>query len=237
MKKYLIGICALNEGEKIRRVIQKFADYETYDVVIIDDASSDGSLMGAENGRPLKVLRNETRQGAGYGVRRIFRHAREHGYEAVLFVSGNDKDDPRDIAKLTVAIEEGCDFVQGSRYLPGGNYGQMPLYRRVATQFVHPLVFSLFTGRRITDSTNGFRAVRMKLLEDPRIDLEQGWLNEYELEPYLYFKALRLGYKVKEVPVSKIYPPRVEGYTKMKPFSGWWSILRPVFYLGFGIKK
>ncbi len=113
----------------------------------------------------------------------------------------------------------------------------MPFYRRIATQFVHPFLFSLFTGRRITDSTNGFRAVRITLLDDKRINLYQDWLNEYELEPYLFFKALRLGYKVKEVPVSKIYPPKIEGYTKMKPFSGWWSIMRPVLFLGLGIKK
>jgi len=236
-KKYLIGICALNEGEKIRRVIAKFNDYEKYDLVIVDDASTDGALDGAEAGRPLKVLRNDVQKGAGYGVRRIFEHARQNGYLAVLFVSGNDKDDPGDISKLIASLEEGCELVQGSRYLPGGNYGQMPFYRRIATQFVHPFFFSLFTGRRVTDSTNGFRAVSLSLLADPKIDLSQAWLNEYELEPYLYFKALRLGYKVKEVPVSKIYPPKAEGYTKMKPFSGWWSILRPVFYLGLGIKK
>ena len=49
----------------------------------------------------------------------------------------------------------------------------------------------------------------------------------YELEPYLFFKMIRLGYKVTEVPVTKIYPPHELGYTKMKPITGWWSILRP----------
>ncbi len=237
MKKYLIGICAFNEGQKIRRVMQKFCDDTLYDLLIIDDASTDGALQNLPQGRCITVITNPTQKGAGFGVRKIFEYARQRGYEAVFFVSGNDKDDPADISKLKNAIEKGSDLVQGSRYLPGGGYGQMPFYRRIATQYVHPFFFSLFSGKRITDSTNGFRAVRLSLLNDKRINLDQEWLNEYELEPYLFYKAIRLGYKVTEVAVTKIYPPKTEGYTKMKPFSGWWSILRPLFYLGFGIKK
>ena len=76
-----------------------------------------------------------------------------------------------------------------------------------------------------------------RLLEDPRIALDQSWLDEYELEPYLLFKAIRLGYGFAEVPVTKIYPPRKQGQTKMKPITGWWSILRPLIYLGLGLKE
>ncbi|MCB9771250.1 MAG: glycosyltransferase family 2 protein [Candidatus Omnitrophica bacterium] len=237
MKKYLVGICAYNEGDKIRRVMQKFCDDTVYDLVIVDDASTDGALQNIPADRPITIIRNEIQKGAGYGVRKIFEYARAKGYDALFFVSGNDKDDPADIVKLKDAIERGYDLVQGSRYLPGGQHGHMPLYRRVATQFMHPLLFSFFSGKKITDSTNGFRAVRLSLLDDTRINLNQDWLNEYELEPYLFFKAIRLGFKVTEVPVTKIYPLKIEGYTKMKPFSGWWSILRPLFYLGFGFKK
>ena len=128
-------------------------------------------------------------------------------------------------------------MIQGSRYLPGGVFGRMPFYRKIATRFLHPLLFSLISGMRVTDSTNGFRAMRISMRDDERLDLDQPWLDKYELEPYLFYKAIKLGYKVKEVPVSKIYPPKKEGYTKMKPFSGWWSILRPLVYLGLGIKK
>ena len=75
------------------------------------------------------------------------------------------------------------------------------------------------------------------MLEDERIDLEQTWLDGYELEPYLYLRAARLGYRIHEVPVTKVYPPKSLGQTKMKPISGWWSILRPLVYVGLGIKK
>ena len=102
---------------------------------------------------------------------------------------------------------------------------------------VHPWIFSLITGRWITDSTNGFRAVRTSVFNDQRINLNQPWLDQYELEPYLVYKAIALGYKFTEVPVSKIYPPRRFGYTKMRPLTGWWSILRPLVFLGLGLKK
>ena len=54
--------------------------------------------------------------------------------------------------------------MQGSRYLPGGDFGNMPLYRQIATRWVHPLLFSLVVRRRYTDTTNGFRAIRLSML-------------------------------------------------------------------------
>ena len=56
-------------------------------------------------------------------------------------------------------------------------------------------------------------------------------------QPYVFYKAIKLGYKVCEVPVTNIYPPKHLGYTKMKPITGWWSILRPLLYLALKIKK
>jgi hypothetical protein len=75
------------------------------------------------------------------------------------------------------------------------------------------------------------------VLTDPRIDLKQGWLDEYELEPYLYLRTIQCGYRTFEVPVTKVYPPKKLGQTKMKPITGWWSILRPLVYVGLGIRK
>lgn len=237
MKKYLVGICSFNEGEKIKRVIQKFNGYNWYDVLIIDDGSTDGSIGQIAADPSIVIIRNAQTKGAGYGTRQIIEYAQTKDYEVVIFVSGNDKDSALDTHKFKEAIEEGYDFVQGSRFLPGGQYGRMPIYRIIATRFVHPLFFSVITGKKITDSTNGFRAVRLDMIKDARINLNQDWLDKYELEPYLFYKAIFCGFKVKEVPVIKIYPPKKEGYTKMKPFSGWWSMLRPLIYLGLGIKK
>src|SRR5581483_8308545 len=108
---------------------------------------------------------------------------------------------PEEIPALLDPIADGrADFVQGSRFLKrDASFGEMPLYRRLATR-VHPLLFSLVARRWVTESTNGFRAIRSTVLADPRLDLSATWLDEYELEPYLYLRAIRLGYRTAEVP-------------------------------------
>jgi len=237
MKDFLVGISVFNEGPKIRRVVEKFNQYDLYDVLIVDDGSSDRAVSELAQHFPVEVLRNEQRRGAGYTTRQTIRHAQTKGYPYIIFVSGNDKDDPADVKKMVAALNEEFDLVQGSRFLPGGRFGSMPFYRQVATRYIHPFLFSCLVGRRFTDSTNGFRGMRTRLAQDPRMDIDQPWLDEYELEPYLFYYAVKLGYRVTEVPVTKIYPPKAEGYTKMKPWTGWWSILRPLVYLGLGIRQ
>ncbi len=112
----------------------------------------------------------------------------------------------------------------------------MPFYRKIATR-LHPMMLSAITKTKVTDSTNGFRAFKLSIFDDKNIDIDQRWLDSYELEPYLLYKVIKLGYKFSEAPVTKIYPSQKLGYTKMKPIVGWWSILRPLFFLWLGIKK
>ncbi len=234
--KILACAFAFNEGEKIRRVLARHPAVREYDLMVVDDGSTDGSLAQVPEG--IRVLRNPHNRGIGAAMKQAFEYALEQNYDVLVIQAGNDKDDPLEIPRLLAPIlEDRADFVQGSRFLPGGGYGNTPAYRVLATRFVHPWLFSLAVRKRVTESTNGFRAFRTAILRDPRIDWRQPWLDRYELEPYLLYKAIRLGYRHMEVPVTKIYPPRQEGYTKMKPFSGWWSILRPVIFLMFGIKK
>src|SRR4029078_6746861 len=57
------------------------------------------------------------------------------------------------------------------------------------------------------------------------------------MEPYLLYQAITLGYRFKEEAVTKIYPPKAVGYTKMTPVAGWWSILRPLVLLPLGLTK
>jgi dolichol-phosphate mannosyltransferase len=202
----------------------------------MDDGSTDGSLDALAP--DLLVLRNEKNRGVGAAMKAVFDFALERGYEILVIQAGNDKDEPLEIPALVAPILEGrADFVQGSRFLAGGAFGNMPHHRVLATRAVHPLLCSLAARKWLTDSTNGFRAFRTALLRDPRIDWRQRWLDRYELEPYLLIKAIRLGYRHVEVPVTKLYPDHQFGYTKMRPLIDWWSILRPIVYLGLGLKK
>ncbi len=228
---------AFNEEKKIGKVIERFNRSDVTEILVMDDGSTDyTSYLVLEKG--VKVLSHKKRYGVGAAIRTVIDYARSNGFDILVILAGNDKDRPEEIPRLlNPIIEEGYDFVQGSRYLKGGSYGNTPFYRQIATRFIHPLLFSLVTGRWITDSTNGFRAIRLSIFDDERINIHQDWLDKYELEPYIFYKAIKLGYRVKEVPVTKIYPPKELGYTKMQPITGWWSILRPLVYLALGIKK
>ena len=86
--------------------------------------------------------------------------------------------------------------------------------------------FRLIVGYHLTDASNGFRAYKISFLKE--IDFSAEWLNRYELEPHMLIQAIKKGYKVREVPVSKYYKKEY-GYSKMKPFVDWWRICRPLF--------
>ena len=101
----------------------------------------------------------------------------------------------------------------------------------------YTLVFRLLIRRAGTDVTNGFRAYRLALLDDPRIDIDQEWLDHYELEYYIHYKAMTLGFRTSEVPVSKTYPPQRRSYSKIRPFRDWWSIIRPTVLLRLGLRR
>jgi dolichol-phosphate mannosyltransferase len=196
-------------------------------------------MIASYKNQGVMTIKHEKRSGVGAAIRTGIEYARSHGYEIIVIMAGNDKDNPQEIPQLLEPIiKEKFDVIQGSRYLGKvGSGGQMPFYRKFATR-LHPWVFSIFSGRHVTDTTNGFRAMRLSIFDDERINLKQSWLDTYELEPYSLWKAITLGYKFKEAFVTKIYPPKkLGGYTKMIPILSWWSILKPLFYLRLGIKK
>ncbi|OGX05950.1 MAG: hypothetical protein A2Z88_02645 [Omnitrophica WOR_2 bacterium GWA2_47_8] len=243
MPKILVSPLVFNEKAKVTSVLERFTKSSVYtkvDYLIVDDASTDGTTEIIESFRSkgVRTIKHSARKGVGAAIKTAIAYALSHSYDILVIMAGNDKDNPNEIPLLLAPIvEENYDFVQGSRYLTKTTeFGAMPLYRKVATR-LHPLLMSLITRQKVTDSTNGFRAFRLSLLNDKRINWQQDWLNAYELEPYLLYQTLKLKYKFKEVPVTKIYPPKKVGYTKMRPFFGWWSILKPLVYLALGIRK
>jgi len=228
---------ALNEEGKIGRVVERISRDVVDRVLVINDGSTDRTADEARSAG-ADVLSLGRVCGVGAALRAGLEAGRRDGFDLAVILAGNDKDEPREIPRLLDPIgDDGCDLVMGSRYLAGGMCGgDMPLYRRWATR-LHPWLMSRFSGHRLTESTNGFRALRLAVLDDKRINLRQPWLDGYGLEVYLLWKVLKLGYRHTEVPCTKTYPPRRMGYTKMRPVVDWWSILRPVFWLGMGLRK
>ena len=98
-------------------------------------------------------------------------------------------------------------------------------------------MFRFFFRTKITDATNGFRVFKKEILENPKLDIWQDWLLNYEFEPYLLIQTCRSSFSVSEVPVTKKYHEDMRHNTKMVPFCSWWSILRPLLFLGLNIKK
>jgi dolichol-phosphate mannosyltransferase len=186
---------------------------------------------------PIHVIHNETRRGIGYALKCGIQYALKQDYDVTVILAGNNKDDPREIPRLLYPIEQqGYDYVQGSRFLPGGRRVKNPFLRGVFSR-LYPMLWTLATRVYCTDVTNGFRAYRTAIFADDEINIWQQWLNGYELEYYLHYKVLTLDYKTVEMPVSKIYPFRHKGgYSKIQPHRDWWPIIRPFLYLLFRVK-
>ncbi len=226
-----------DEELKISNVVRRVPRDVVDEMLVVDDGSQDSSAKVARD-LGAQVISMGRVAGVGAALRTGYEYAIKNGFDVAVVMAGNDKDAPEEIPLLLDPIADGTAFfVQGSRFLKSdANFGPMPFYRKIATR-VHPILFSLVAGRRVTESTNGFRAVHRKVLEDPGLDLSQSWLDQYELEPYLYLRTIKLGYATAEVPVTKIYPPKELGQTKMKPITGWWSIVRPLILIGLGLRK
>jgi dolichol-phosphate mannosyltransferase len=225
-----------NEGPKFEAWVDQLSLPVADKILAVNDGSTDDgpNILRA---RGIEVL-DQQRRGIGACIRRCVGYAREHGHDILVVMAGNGKDDPAEVPRLVDAIVTGgADYVQGSRFLPGGASPNLPLFRRASIRLLS-FLFSAYTRRRCTDLTNGFRAYRISLLDDPRIDIEQDWLDTYELEYYVHWKAYTLRYAVAEVPVTKRYPgERGVEYTKIRPVVGWWRMLRPFVLLGLRIRK
>lgn len=237
--KILIIIPALNEAGKISVVIsriKKEASESIDEILVVNDGSVDSTSREAKD-KGATVISHDSNKGVGATMRTGIEYALKNRYDIVVMIGADNQDSPEEIKRLLHPIlYDHFDFVQGSRYMAGGGKVNMPLFRFVTT-LMYSFLLKIITGFPVSDGTNGFRAFRLNILKDNRINLWQAWLDRYELEPYLFYKVIEYNFRVKEMPVTKYYPREKIGYTKMVPIVSWWSILRPLILLKLGIKK
>lgn len=227
---------AWNEGERVARTVAEVPRDLIEQVVVVDDGSTDDTAALAEAAGAV-VIRQGRNQGVGAAIRAGLDYALAQGFDVAVIVSGGGKTPPAQIPALLGPIFSGrADLVQGSRYLSGGQGVGMPLQRRLGT-VAYTRLFSALCRHPVSDASSGFRAIRLSIFADHRINLWQEWLDRYELEPYLLFQALRLRHRVVEVPVRITYPQDSRPYTKMRAVLDWWRIFRPAVFLSLHIKK
>ena len=233
-------IPVFREIGKIGTVLERFSPESVDEVCLFVDDPDETILKEIDDSRkrtlvPVTIIENPRRNGIGFAIKEGYRYALSHGFDLIVVMAGNGKDDPREIPRLTQPIlENGYDYVQGSRFLPGGRGERTPFLRRIFTR-LFPFAWTFLTGVRCTEVTNGFRAYKASILQDPGINIWQDWLNGYELEYYLHYKVLTLGYKFTERPVSKIYShAKRESYTHISPLKDWQQIVGPIVLLRLG---
>jgi dolichol-phosphate mannosyltransferase len=231
-----VVIPALNEAGKIGRVLDKFPRDGRFEAIVIDDGSSDGTGDEARTHGADLVIRHEQRGGVGNAIRDGWKAAIERRRPYLALLSGDDQHEPSElVGALDALFAAEADYVQGSRWMPGGRVVGNTGGRGFGTR-VYSIAFSVLAGRRVTDATNGFRIFRSSILGHPSLNIDQGWLDSYDMEPYVLYKAIRAGYRVIEHPCTVIYHAN-EGYTKMRGIKDWWRLFRPALLLRAGVKR
>jgi dolichol-phosphate mannosyltransferase len=238
MADALMFLPVFNQVKEIEGVISEIRSDGPGDVdfLLFDNGSTDGSseVIAASGLRTLGVTTN---QGIGHSYLIALEWARDHGYRFFGTMAANGKMLPREVPRLLVPLRaEVAHYVTGSRFLTGGEYPNLPRFRRWAIPAVNLFAW-LMTGKRLTDATNGFRAFRLELFDHATLNLKAPWLRTYGLEYYLYAKSL-LDPRVKclEVPSTMRYPAS-GAYSKIKPGRDWLAMLRPWWRARFDGRK
>jgi dolichol-phosphate mannosyltransferase len=237
LSKYCVVIPVINEGEKIRAQLGRMKDIAaTIDVIIADGGSSDGSLdeafLRAQNVQSLLIKEDGGKLGAQ--LRLAYSFALAAGYEGIITVDGNGKDSIETIPEFCRKLEAGYDFVQGSRYLPGGQAINTPWLRALAVKYLHVPVISRIAGFRFTDTTNGYRAYSRRYLNHPAVQPFRAVFATYELLAYLSVRASQLGLNVIEIPVTRSYPGRGRVPTKISAWRGNFLLITILIKLALG---
>ncbi len=208
---WCVMIPVINEGDRIKNLLSRMYALRTSeiaDIIIVDGGSTDGSLSpNLLETREVRGLLRKTGPGKlGAQLRCGYAFALDCGYEGIVTIDGNDKDDPEAIPRFIDALKGGVDFVQASRFIRGGVAENTPKIRDLAIRWIHAPLLRLFSGFPWTDTTQGYRAYSRKILLDKQIYPFRDIFIGYELLAYFSCRAPQLGYRCLELPTSRCYP-------------------------------
>ena len=215
----IVIIPTYNEIENIRAIITAVTGLEekSLDVLIIDDGSPDGTaaavkemMEGGLSGR-LHLIERSGKLGLGTAYICGFEWALKNGYDYIFEMDADFSHNPQDLPRLYAAChDEGYDVAVGSRYITGVNVVNWPIGRVLMSYYASAYVRTVL-GISLRDTTAGFVCYRREVLK--KIDLEHIRFKGYAFQIEMKYSALRLGFRVKEVPV--VFVNRELGTSKM----------------------
>ena len=229
MNKYAVVIPVINEGERIKKELLQIKEYtKMIDVIVVDGGSTDSSLEPSliKRTNVKKVIKSPLGQSTQYQLG--FSWALKHGYKGIITIDGNNKDDVSKIPNFIESLDEGYDYVQGSRFIKGGRHVNTPKERIFFNRFIISPLLSIASGYWYTDTPNAFRAYSKKYLLHPKVKPFRKIFKRYDLLFYLTTRANRLQLKTKEIPVIRSYPKdhvptKIVGWKKVADM---WNILK-----------
>jgi dolichol-phosphate mannosyltransferase len=182
-------------------------------VLVIDDNSPDGTgsradALAAELGY-VEVLHRERKEGLGPAYLAGFRRALDSGAKFVIEMDCDFSHDPSDVPRLLEAAKT-ADIALGSRYVPGGGVENWGALRRLISAG-GSLYARIILGVSVRDLTGGFKCIRREVLESTDLSAIQSRGYAFQIE--LTYRALRKGFKVKEIPIR--FVDREVGGSKM----------------------
>ena len=214
----IIIIPTYNEKENIEAIIRAVTSLEKdFDVLVIDDGSPDGTanivkgLMAEEFKGRVHLVERSGKLGLGTAYICGFKWALEHGYEYIFEMDADFSHAPADLPRLYAAChDEGYDVSVGSRYITGVNVVNWPIGRVLMSYYASAYVRTVL-GIKLRDTTAGFVCWTRKVLET--MSLDDVRFKGYAFQIEMKYTALRLGFKIKEVPV--VFVNRELGTSKM----------------------
>jgi glycosyltransferase involved in cell wall biosynthesis len=210
MRKAII-LLTYNEIEALPQIFDRIPRGCAEEFFVVDGGSTDGSREFLAS-RGMRVL-DQPRRGRGVA----FQVAAEATQaQALVFFSPDGNEDPADIPRLFDTLAEGYDMVIASRMMEGAfNEEDIQIFRpRKWVNQTFSLVANLLWNRGVyvTDTINGFRAVRREAFEAMNCDAE-GFVIEYQMS----IRAMKAGLKVAEIPTHE--GQRLGGQSTAKSFS------------------
>lgn len=234
---YALVIPVINEGKRIQDQLLRISRAGLpVDVVIADGGSTDGSLDPAYLDQ-MGVVAVLTKTGAGRlsaQLRMAYAWCIRQGYAGIVTIDGNGKDGVEAVRPMVDLLQQGYDYVQGSRYLPGGRAENTPLERTIGNRLIHAPMLSLAGRHWYTDTTNGFRAYSVTYLCDPRVRPFRDIFQRYELLFYLTVRAGQIGAKIGHVPAIRAYPKNEKTPTKIQGWAGKLDVFKQALAAAIG---